>query len=254
MTAPSLADREHAAYIHGLGMVAESAPHGWVRHLGGVVAVVANSPIPLFNHVFVEAVDAIRADLEAALAAMEETGLAYTVSLRAGTDDGLAEVLSATNLVTSEKPTPGMSLRPLTRYEAPSDLVIRSGRGVFDDHCLVAAAGFGLSLETLHDILTPKLVDRDNIVFYAGYVNGEPVTSSSGILHDSSVTLFNVATLPQHRGHGYGAAMTMAAVVDGAEQGCDAAFLQSTEMGFPVYRKLGFETVVEYNQWTSPTG
>ena len=255
MTIASLADREHAAYTNGLGMVAESAPDGWVRRFGGVVAVMANSPLPLFNHVFIETPEATRRDLEAGLAAMEETGLRFTVSLRARTDDRMAEVAQATNLVVSDQPTPGMSLRPPTLFEAsPSDLEIRSGRDVFDDHCVVAAEGFGMSLETIHEILTPRLVARDDVVFYAGYVNDEPVTSSCGFLYDSSVTVFNVATLPNHRGRGYGGAMTMATVIDGSEWGCDAAFLQSTEMGFPVYRGLGFETVVDYNQWTSPSG
>jgi len=254
MAIASSADREHGAYIHSLGTPAETTPDGWVTRFGGVVAVVARSPIPLFNHVLIETPEATPDDLRAAVAALEETELRFTVSLRVGIDDRLAEVLQASTLVPVVKPTPGMFLRPPTHSETPSDLEIRSGRDVFDDHCVVSAEGFGMSLETLRGVLTPELADRDDIVFYAGYVGGEPVTSSAGVLHDSSVTVVNVATLPQHRGRGYGGAMTMATVVDGGERGCDAAFLQSSEMGFPVYKRLGFETVVEYDSWTSPTG
>lgn len=252
MPTPSLADREHAAFVHCLGIVAESTPQGWLRRFGGVVAVAAHSPIPLFNHVFIETSEATPGDLEAAMSALEETGLRYTVSLREGTDDPMAEVLRGTDLVPAEKPTPGMALRPLTRYETQPNLNIRAGADVFEDHCVAVAEGFGLPVEILRDILTQDLVDRDDIVFYAGYVDGEVVASSCGVVHDSSVTVFNVATVPNHRGRGYGGAMTMAAVVDGGDQGYDAAFLQSTAMGFPVYRRLGFETVVEYNSSTSP--
>lgn len=251
MPAPSLADREHAAYIHGLGIVAESAPRGWVRRFGGVVAVVAHSPIPLFNHVFIESSEATRGHLETAMAVLEETGLTYTVSFRGGTDDRMAEVLEGTSLVPADKPTPGMALRPLKGHETPPSLEIRAGADVFGDHCVAAADGFGLPVEIFHDLLTRELVNRDDVVFYAGFVDGEVVASSCGILHDSSVTVFNVATLPEHRGRGYGGAMTMAAVFDGGEKGCDAAFLQSSAMGFGVYRRLGFETVVEYNSSTS---
>ena len=254
MANASWADREHAAYIHSLGTPAESAPDGWVTRFGGAVAVVAGSPIPLFNHVFIETPEATPDDLRAAVTALEETGLRFTVSLRVGTDDRLAELLQASTLVASEKPTPGMFLRLPTHSETPSDLEVRCGRDVFDDHCVVSADGFGVSLETLRGVLTPELTDRDDIAFYAGYVDGEPVACSAGVLHDSSVTVVNVATLPQHRGRGYGGAMTMTPVVDGGERGCDVAFLQSSEMGFPVYRRLGFETVVEYDSWTSPRG
>lgn len=65
-----------------------------------------------------------------------------------------------------------------------------------------------------------------------------------------AVCLFNVATLPDHRKRGLGAAATMAIVTDAAEHGATVAVLQSTEAGFGVYRRLGFETVVEYDMWS----
>lgn len=33
---------------------------------------------------------------------------------------------------------------------------------------------------------------------------------------------------------------------DGAADGCDVAILQATDMGRPIYERLGFRTVVQY--------
>ncbi|MEE9533888.1 MAG: hypothetical protein V3W06_05680 [Acidimicrobiia bacterium] len=49
--------------------------------------------------------------------------------------------------------------------------------------------------------------------------------------------------------------MTMRAVIDGRDRDCDVAFLQSTEMGYSVYERLGFETIFKYDVWgLPPTG
>ena len=37
-----------------------------------------------------------------------------------------------------------------------------------------------------------------------------------------------------------------------AADGCDVAILQSSEMGRPIYERLGYRTVVEYDGWIDP--
>ena len=46
--------------------------------------------------------------------------------------------------------------------------------------------------------------------------------------------------------------MTMRNVDDGASSGCDVAILQASHMGYPIYERLGFETVVEYVGFVDP--
>ena len=103
-------------------------------------------------------------------------------------------------------------------------------------------------------VLVPQLANRDDLTVYAGYLDDEPVTCSLGFIDEGSISVFNVATLEEHRGNGYGAAMTMKAVLDGMGRGCDVAFLQATEMGFPLYERLGFETIFTYELWDSAPG
>jgi N-acetylglutamate synthase len=51
---------------------------------------------------------------------------------------------------------------------------------------------------------------------------------------------------PEHRGRGYGRAVTAKAVADGFEAGADLAWLQASQLGQPVYRAMGFRQVETY--------
>ena len=57
---------------------------------------------------------------------------------------------------------------------------------------------------------------------------------------DETAGVYNVVTLPAHRGKGYGASVTWAVVAEGARRGCTHAVLQASESGYPVYRRMGF--------------
>ena len=46
--------------------------------------------------------------------------------------------------------------------------------------------------------------------------------------------------------------MTAHVVADGLVTGCDVAALQASEMGRPIYERLGFRTVVRYATYTDP--
>ncbi len=41
-------------------------------------------------------------------------------------------------------------------------------------------------------------------------------------------------------------------VADGVVEGCDVAALQASEMGRPIYERLGFRTVVRYAAYVDP--
>ena len=62
----------------------------------------------------------------------------------------------------------------------------------------------------------------------------------------SVVGIYFVTTLEQHRGKGYGQALTWAAVSGGCDRGCSLASLQSSQLGFSVYRRMGFAHVNDY--------
>jgi GNAT superfamily N-acetyltransferase len=61
--------------------------------------------------------------------------------------------------------------------------------------------------------------------------------------------IFNVGVLPEARGRGIGAAVTLAALRFARELGCRHALLNSTEMGEKTYRRLGFESIGHGQTW-----
>jgi hypothetical protein len=46
--------------------------------------------------------------------------------------------------------------------------------------------------------------------------------------------------------------MTARVVADGVNAGCDGAALQASQMGRPIYERLGFRTVVSYAAYADP--
>jgi GNAT superfamily N-acetyltransferase len=87
---------------------------------------------------------------------------------------------------------------------------------------------------------------------FVGRVDGAPVATSVGFQGGGAVGLYGVGTVPTFRGRGFGGAVTEAAIDWGRERGEAHAILHATEMGEPVYRRLGFQAVGELNQYDLP--
>jgi len=81
---------------------------------------------------------------------------------------------------------------------------------------------------------------------FVGYVDDEPVATASGFARDRVVVVEAVSTRPAHRGRGYGAAMTSAALH--TAPGLPSALIAS-DQGRRVYEALGFLPVTRYTLW-----
>jgi GNAT superfamily N-acetyltransferase len=81
---------------------------------------------------------------------------------------------------------------------------------------------------------------------FVGYVDGEPVSCSAAIADESVTGIFAVATVPSRRGRGYGAALVEAAA---NSEPSLPAMLAASDLGFPVYERIGFKTVGRFTLW-----
>jgi GNAT superfamily N-acetyltransferase len=96
------------------------------------------------------------------------------------------------------------------------------------------------------------MLAQPKVRLYTGSVDGVPVATAMLVVTGSVAGIYWVATLEAQRRRGYGEALTWAAVAGGAEHGCTVASLQASELGRPVYARMGFDHVLDYWAWHPP--
>ena len=119
-------------------------------------------------------------------------------------------------------------------------------------HRRVVAGGFGMPPELAQVILGDGLLDDPDAAIAVGCLDGEPVATALLARTGDTAGVYNVATLDAFRGKGYGAAVTWAAVAEGARRGCTHAALQSSDAGYRVYARMGFIDLGRYVQLEGP--
>ena len=151
--------------------------------------------------------------------------------------------------------TPGMAvdLNQLNESSQPPDgFEVRS---VDDEESLrtwinVFIYGFGLppAWESIAFDLWRQLGLDLPMRNYLGYLEGKPVSTSTLFYGGGVAGIYCVATFPEARGKGAGAAITLKPLQDAREKGYRIGVLQSSDMGFNVYKKLGFRHLcqIEY--------
>lgn len=262
MLPAGLAALEHANFVEAIAAAGGFMDGAHIRREDGVATLLSGHPLLLFNQIMVERDDVTAAALGAAVATARQRGHRFVVNLRVGQDDRHIPTVTGLGLVPMDDSPwlPGMALHPIdatvlhATAAAPGVEIRRvdDAAGV-EDHIRAAAGGFELPEEMLRSIVTVDLAVRPDAALYVGYVDGEPMVAGLGLQTGTTIGVYNIATVPPARGRGFGAAMTARVVFDGAADGCDVAVLQASEMGFPIYQRMGFATVVEYIGYVEPS-
>jgi ribosomal protein S18 acetylase RimI-like enzyme len=216
---------------------------------GGVVTFTTGIPLPTLNGVFTQTTDPDIAEVAASADGMKGLGVPWCIQLRGEPDAEVRRVASAHGLLREE-------VSPLMLYRGEPMLTARgaAGRSVRvmrpeerEGYAAALAAGFEAPLEIMAIFSSPELLAVPGAVPYVAESVGQIVAVGLGLSAGESIGVFNITTLPGHRGRGHGRAVTERIVADGIEQGATLAYLQSSKAGYDLYTSMGFRTV---EKWT----
>lgn len=232
-------------------------PGGELQESVELVRFISGSPEPLFNGIMGAHLAAERAD-----EAIEETSQACTkhnVSALWWVGPGSQPADLGSRLerhgFAPAGTAPGMAVE-LEQLQANTKAIDGLSVQTVDDPGLLrlwsdtawVGSGFPAGEKALFtEIETQMGIDASGLRRrYLGYWNGKPVGTSVLALHAGVAGIFAVSTLPAARGHGIGTALTVAPLVDARKAGYRVGTLQASDMGYPIYRKLGFKDVCQY--------
>jgi GNAT superfamily N-acetyltransferase len=172
------------------------------------------------------------------------------------TPPDLLERLSSRGVVADVEPMPGMALDlallpDVSSTPVPARLRIEP---VIDAAGLSAFAepvgsAFGFTPEGLASVIAAFAdfaasgASEDEIHHWVGFEGDRPVATASALVRDGVAGLYNVGTVGDARGRGYGAALTLAALRGAVSAGATLGILHSSPAGLGIYERLGFRTL-----------
>jgi len=107
----------------------------------------------------------------------------------------------------------------------------------------IASIGFGVPAEAedvWYDFFAEAAFDLP-FRTYLALLEGKPVGTSQLFTSAGVAGIYNVTCVPEARGQGVGAAITLAPLLEARTMGYHVGILQASELGYKVYRRLGFQ-------------
>ncbi|MEU3034381.1 GNAT family N-acetyltransferase [Streptomyces griseoaurantiacus] len=203
--------------------------------------------------------DADRAEEALARAGLELAGVPWMWWVAPDSAPGTGERLLGHGFErVGAMPVMAVSLDRVSEVPAPPGVEIEVLEGDDPGTCAAWVRAYGPSFG-----VGPELVDtvvgleqewaRDpRAVRFLARQDGRAVGTS--LLFDAHgvAGVYLVATAEEHRRRGIGAALTAAALEEGRRRGLHVGTLQASGLGAPVYARMGFETVAEYELYRPP--
>jgi hypothetical protein len=242
---------------------ARSQPAGVVHEEAGIVCF-AGSPVwpgPFDNGAFVLAARVEpREAVERATRFFDGLRPGYCIWSAEHHDPGVARAAEAAGLVSMGEGPPQMVLD----HGLP-DAVAREGvqlRPVVDDetrrdYLAVLADSFTTTQGTPAEVLEGNFGHVDalhgpNVRAVVASLDGEPAAGAFVLVSHGVAGVQYVGTVERARGRGLGELVTRWVSNAGFDLGARIAALQASEMGEPVYRRMGYQTVSRYSFWMGP--
>jgi ribosomal protein S18 acetylase RimI-like enzyme len=137
--------------------------------------------------------------------------------------------------------------RPLPEIE------VRRVRGAptWDAFCQIGSVCFHVPITWFREVFDNDAV-WDRFISFVGYVDDEPVSTTSIVSGAGVIGVYNVATLPGSQRRGFGEAVMRHALAEVIKQrGTERVILQSTPAGLKLYERMGFRQVARVAVYSS---
>lgn len=244
-----------------------TAPGGESRTTDGITVAITGLPFFIFNGVFRTRLDVrlpapeIDRRIGEVVAYLRSRGVPFGWWMLPGDQppDLRARLVTSDFAPAGDQPGMAIALDQLgPAPQTPKDVAVAEVTDVegIGAHMRLVASGSSLppELELAFLALLRRLPFGPGkpIRYFLAHEHGEPVGTSLIVLSGRAAGIFSVATAPQARGRGVGALVTDAALRAAREEGHRIAILESSQMGYNVYRRLGFEEYCQIGHyaWT----
>jgi GNAT superfamily N-acetyltransferase len=94
-----------------------------------------------------------------------------------------------------------------------------------------------------------RLESGNGLYVYTAGDGDEPASCVVSFDYEDDCSVWLVATLPEARGQGLASALMGHALADARERGRTTSTLQATDLGRPVYERLGYRSLGEIQMW-----
>ena len=238
MTA-SASERHDRNWITTFEAMADGLPSGF--RLATPTVLVAASGTPISNKVIVIERSPDPADLAAAVELVRAHGVPYDVFVRSTYERALEVVADAGFVRGGEMPCMTCELPMVGRRQVPDGFEIRVvDHASMADFQAVAADAFGMPAQMARTVFRPELLDLGDMRAFVGYAGGHPVACAASYQTDDIVGIYTVATVSAARG---GDTAPRSPQRPWTAPRPRLAVLQASDMGRPVYERMGFRTV-----------
>ncbi|HYP56259.1 MAG TPA: GNAT family N-acetyltransferase [Solirubrobacterales bacterium] len=92
----------------------------------------------------------------------------------------------------------------------------------------------------------------DGVATFLALLDGRPASIAMTIVNHGVAGIYWVGTRQDARGRGLGPVLTTAAVEAGFEMGGETIALQASPLGRPIYERMGFEAIYDYELYLCP--
>lgn len=234
------------ANLLGWRHVFERFPDGRSDRAAGCARWMSSVELPLFNGVIGMPDAPDPGDSVGTVLEPFDTGRIPVLWILPTDDPAIVSILQARGFDTSGNPGMTIDLAELPSLERPAGTSVEEVDDTPDalrDAATIALTTNGLPASAVDPYVEAlaRMPDRTMLRTFLAIREGKPVATSTLMAEAGVAGLYNVGTVPDARHTGLGRLVSLAALAAGREAGYRVGVLQSSRLGEPVYRAIGFE-------------